>query len=265
MKIGIIGLGVVGEALRYGFDHVGFDVTTHDIKYNTQTSDLLPCEIVYICVPTPQAVDGECDTSIVESCVDELMSLNYSGVVAIKSTVAPGTTQKLIDRYQNQKIVFVPEFLKERSANFDFLHDHNLLVVGSNDILIGDVVIRSHNGIAEDFVRLNPTEAELLKYMHNSFGALRVVFANLFYELSQEYGIDYTAVKNALVKKNDLPDVYLDVNDQLRGYSGVCFPKDMLALKTILEEKDIKFDLINAAINDNEKLKKTVFTGMRNE
>ena len=97
MNIGIVGLGVIGSAAQYGFQKLGHRISTHDIKLNTKLSDLLESEIIYICVPTPSNEDGSCNTSIVESVVNELHQLNYKNIIAIKSTVEPGTTSKLIN------------------------------------------------------------------------------------------------------------------------------------------------------------------------
>ena len=62
MKIGIVGIGVVGGAVMYGMEKLGHDVKAHDIRMDTSLSDLKDCEIVYICVPTPEREDGSCDT-----------------------------------------------------------------------------------------------------------------------------------------------------------------------------------------------------------
>ena len=72
MKIGIIGLGVIGSACKYGFEKLGHVVSCHDIKLNTSIESILNTEICYICVPTPSTEDGSCDVSIVEKVVSEL-------------------------------------------------------------------------------------------------------------------------------------------------------------------------------------------------
>ena len=70
MKVGIVGVGVVGAACKFGFELVGHNVSIHDIIYDTTLTDVLDTEIVYICVPTPHAEDGACDVSIVrEECL----------------------------------------------------------------------------------------------------------------------------------------------------------------------------------------------------
>lgn len=265
MNIGIIGLGIVGAAIKNGFDYQGFNTTHYDINDDSSIEDILSTEIVYLCLPSPALSTGQCDTSIIESVIDELHTRNYDGIIAIKSTVAPGTTQAMIDKYDNDKILFVPEFLKERSASFDFIHDHNLLVVGHTNVVNAHVVERSHSKIADNIVRLSPTEAELLKYKHNAFNALRVTFANVMYELCQQYDADYNSIKNAFIDKNNLPDEYLDVTDELRGFAGACLPKDVSALDYITKEAEMPYSLWKTILDDNDQFVKTVFTGMRLE
>ena len=121
MRIGIVGIGVVGRAHKFGFEKLGHDVSFHDTAYDTKITDVLKTEVVYICVPTPSKVNGECDTSIVESVIGDLINHDYDGIIAIKSTIKPGTTKKLCIKYDTNKICFCPEFLRERSAETDFI------------------------------------------------------------------------------------------------------------------------------------------------
>src|SRR5438128_300813 len=103
VMIGIIGEGIIGGACKYGFEKIDHEVLVHDIKYpNSKLDDLLETEIIYICVPTPSNPDGSCNTEIVEQVVDELHKLKYTGVIAIKSTVKPTTTESLIKKYDNK-------------------------------------------------------------------------------------------------------------------------------------------------------------------
>ena len=98
MKIGIVGLGIIGSACKFGFEKLGHKVLVHDVRLDTKLEDLLSTSITYICVPTPSNEDGSCDVSIVESVINDLKQLEYKGAIAIKSTVKPTTTQKLINK-----------------------------------------------------------------------------------------------------------------------------------------------------------------------
>ena len=116
MRIGIIGLGVVGSAINTGFESLGHEMLLHDIRFQTTIKDILSSEILFLCVPTPQSDDGSCDTNIIKGVLQELSDNDYKGIVAIKSTVECGFTQKAIDQFKNLTLCFVPEFLRERCA-----------------------------------------------------------------------------------------------------------------------------------------------------
>jgi len=129
MNVGIIGIGVVGGAIRHGFEKLGHNVVVHDVKHKTKIEDVIDTDIVFVCVPTPSAPNGDCDTSIVESVVRELADLKYDGIVCIKSTVKPGTTEKLSKYYPSLNLSFVPEFLIERCSISDFIDNHDLCFI----------------------------------------------------------------------------------------------------------------------------------------
>ena len=263
MKLGIIGLGAVGTANKKGFEHVGHIVVPHDITLDTTIQDVLDTEITFLCVPTPQADDGSCNTGILESVITELSQLNYKGIIAIRSTVVPGFTQRMIDTYRNLTICFVPEFLRERCAAEDFINNHKLLAIGTHDIWVYRKLVQVHGTLPEHTEHLTPNEAEVLKYYNNVYAALRVTFANVMYEVCDKLDCDYTTIKNAYIKTGKATDMYLDVNPNLRGYGGMCLPKDTQAIASLLKQLNLDFELINSVHTDNEKFKKTVFNGMR--
>lgn len=264
MKIGIIGLGVVGSACRYGFEKLGHEVFVHDVKLKTNISVVETCEIVYLCVPTPSREDGSCDTSIVESVINDLINLdNFSGYIAIKSTVIPGTTEKLLN--VTSRLCFVPEFLRERCAIADFTENHQLLAVGTENDILFNLVVKSHGDYPKNIVRLKPSEAEMLKYYSNVYNAMKVVFSNEIYEICKKLNINYSSVKNAFIKRNTSKDMYLDVNEQFRSYSGQCLVKDTKALDNLCKSLNLDLKLFGTIDSENNKFKKTVFEGMRSE
>ena len=265
MKIGIVGVGVVGSAIKYGFEKLGHEVKVHDTRYDTTLKDVLNTEICYICVPTPSDHDGACDTSIVQQVILELDDHAYSGVVAIKSTVTPGTTASLQDWYTDLDICFVPEFLRERCAEVDFTEKHYLCVIGTEDPHIYQAVKESHGKYPHKFVRLSPTEAELAKYFNNTFNATLVTFANSFYEICGEMGANYKAIKDSMITMDHIPDKYLDCNASFRGFGGMCLPKDTKALNNLCKSRGIDVEFFNMLLKENSKYKTTVFKGMRKE
>lgn len=265
MDIGILGLGVIGSACKYGFEKLGHGVFVHDPKLDTEIENVLGTDIIYICVPTPSRPDGSCDTSIVEKCVHELIKLKYDGIIAIKSTVIPGTTMNLIYETGIEKICFVPEFLRERCAITDFTENHDLLAVGTILQDVYNLVVECHGKYPKSYVRLEPSEAEILKYYSNIFNAMKIIFANEIYEICHYIGADYSKVKNAFIKRGTAKDIYLDVNDKFRGYGGPCLPKDLKAMIAFVNELGLDLKLFETINNENKKFKTTVFDGMRKE
>ena len=262
MKIGVIGLGVVGSACEYGFKKLGHEVLRHDIKLGTSIDEVLNSSICYICVPTPSEDDGACDTSIVESVVKELASKNYKGIIAIKSTVKPGSTARLSDE-TGLNLCFVPEFLRERSASSDFVENHDLLAIGTYSEDDFNLIKESHGNYPKQVVMLKPVEAEILKNYSNVFNALRIIFANEFFEVCEALCDDYTKIKDAFILRKTTTDMYLDVNNNFRGYGGVCLPKDTAAMAALVKELGLNMNLFETIEKENKKFKTTVFEGMR--
>lgn len=263
MKIGIIGLGVVGEANKSGFKKLNHKVYIHDIKKNTKIENLIKTEIIYICVPTPSNKNGSCNTNYVENVISQLNKNNYKGIIAIRSTVEPGFTSKMISKFKNKRICVVPEFLRERFAKFDFIKNQKLCLVGTNNLKVYNVIVKSHKGLAKNFQKLTPTEAELVKYFNNVYAALKITFANNMYELATKMNSDYKKIKSSYLLMGRSKNFYLDVNKNLRGYAGMCLPKDTKALIHLFKKRKINLNLIETIEKDNGKFKKTVFKGMR--
>ena len=261
-NIGIIGLGTVGKACKFGFEKLGHSVFCHDTTMQTSIEDVIDTKIVFICVPTPSRSDGSCNVEIVESVIRELKDKSYKGIIAIKSTVAPGTTQKLRDQ-TGLNICFVPEFLRERCAVADFVENHVLLAVGCDDDQTYDFIKKIHGNYPKAFKRLGIIEAELLKYYSNIFNAVRIIFANEFYEVCDAVGASYEDVKDAYILTGAVPDRYLDVNDNFRGYGGVCLPKDVKAIVSLQKQLGLNLSFFENLDKENSKYKTTVPNGMR--
>ena len=176
-----------------------------------------------------------------------------------------GFTQNAINEYVDLTLCFVPEFLRERCAVDDFIHNHNLLAVGTHDKFVFEKVVEAHGHFPKETARLKPTEAEILKYYNNVFAAYKIIFANIMSEVCVKLNCDYTTVKDAFIKFGRCKDTYLDVNENLKGYGGMCLPKDVKAMTKLLEKLDIDFDTFKSIDSDNSKLKTTVFNGMRKQ
>jgi UDPglucose 6-dehydrogenase len=265
MKIGIIGIGVVGSAVKNGFESIGHTTYGFDTKDpSTKIEDVLDTEVCFICVPSPSTPEGACDVTIAEQTVQRLESLGYRGLVTLKSTVVPGTTDRFSKEYK-LRFAFCPEFLRERAAFTDFTENHDVCVIGVYNEDDYRLVKEAHGQLPKSIVHLTPLEAELTKYYSNIFNALRVVFANEFYEVCKTLGADYAKIKGAMVQRNNINDAYLDCNESIRGFGGACLPKDTKAFAVLVKELGLDMRLFETIVQENAKFKTTVFEGMRKD
>ena len=256
MKIGLLGRGTVGKAVYEGLEYLGHEMSFFDPAYAGSTlQDVLDTDCVFICVPTDQAANGDCDTSIVDKVVAELANNNYKGLVSIKSTVIPGTTKRLQEAYPDLRLSMVPEFLRAKSALADFVYNHDLLVVGCNNKEDAELIIEIHGSFPENVARVSPTEAEVIKYFNNVHHAMSVTFANITYDVCDKLGANYMNVYKAITKRDCINPAYLMANPNMRGYGGHCLPKDTSAWNNLINQLGLNFDLIQSVINDNEKFK----------
>jgi UDPglucose 6-dehydrogenase len=264
MRIGIVGCGVVGSACKFGFELIGHTVYVHDIAIGSKIQDIWDTDVVFVCVPTPSLPDGSCDTSIVESVVSELMKVSYRGVIAIKSTVSPGTCSRLYNHYYpHAKICMVPEFLRERCAITDFTENHDLLVIGTPNPNWADVIIKCHGELPKATSVVELKEAEFVKYFNNTYNATLITFANSFYDICQKEDVDYSVIMKTVSKREHISKNYLQCNPNFRGFGGVCLPKDTRAMAALEAGTNITF--FSDLLKQNEKFKITVLPGMRNE
>lgn len=257
MKIGIIGKGTVGKAVYEGLNHLGHDMRFFDPAYEGSTlADVMDADCVFISVPTNQAPNGDCDTSIVERVIKELSDTGYKGLVGIKSTVVPGTSERLSAEYPALRICSVPEFLRAKTALADFMYNHDLLVIGSNRVEDFDMVKKIHGHLPKEVACVKPTEAEVIKYFNNVNHSVQIIFANIAFEVCKKLGVHYDAVYHAISKRECFNPAYLMCNDNLRGFGGHCLPKDTSAWANLVKNLGLDYTMIEAVIKDNEKLTK---------
>ena len=142
MKIGIVGKGFVGSAVQNGFSpNTGCDAevrvydknpsrSLHSLEETVNESD-----VVFISVPTPAGIDGKIDLTILNDAINDIneVSINRETIFLVRSTVVPGTTSNIQQTFPKLRIVFNPEFLTERSANFDFINQTRFILGGSKD------------------------------------------------------------------------------------------------------------------------------------
>lgn len=261
MKLGIIGKGFVGSAVSNGFDKNCEQIIV-DPRYTDNTlKDILECKIAFVCVPTPVADDGSCDTTIAKDVLSDLNKLRYKGIVVIKSTIIPDYLHEFKKEF-DLKIVYNPEFLTEANANEDFKNPPFQVFGGKwRDC---DVVEKAY--LRHSSVRIVPTfkvdlsTASLLKYTINSWLATKVVFFNEIFKLQQESSsmVSWEQFTDMLGRDERIGKSHLKVPgpDGEFGFGGHCFPKDTEALLHYADQKNIKLSTLRKAVQSNKKLRK---------
>lgn len=246
MKIGIIGFGHVGGAMHELFK----DAVVYD-KYKGIGSQeaINECDVAFICVPTPMAADGSCDTSIVE----EVIEWCQCKCLILRSTVRVGFTKEMSEKY-NKEIVFQPEYYGETIAHpFANLSDRSWLTFGGTQAGI-NLAIKAYQTVVNANVvihQCSSDEAEMAKYMTNSFLALKVIYCNEMFDLCQKLGVNYNMVRELWTADPRIGQSHTFVYEDNRGFGGSCFPKDTQAIMCQAKKCDSNVSLIEAAINKN--------------
>lgn len=231
-RIAVIGaLGYVGRGMvKFFEDH--YDVVRYDIALgvnspNATKESVNECDLAVICVPTPMAETGECDTSIVE----EVLSW-ITCPVWIRSTVPPGFTHKYETNGRNL-IVFSPEYLGEGKywMPYKFHTDEKEVpwyILGGKSLAtryVMDLIIPIA-GPNKNYMQMDSRDAEVAKYMENIYFAMKVTFANEFRRACEALGCDYWAARAGWAL-----DVRVDKNHTAafpnEGFGGKCLPKDL--------------------------------------
>ena len=258
MKIGIVGRGFVGSAVEFGFSpNVGCDtdVKIYDkdkSKSTHELSEVLTSDFIFVSVPTPSNPDGSINLDVVYAIFEEMNFQNTrdDNIFLLRSTVTPGTTKKLQEKYPGLNIVFNPEFLTERSANFDFINQSRFILGGSlkNTNKVADLY-RWRFGKSIPIVETNYQTAELIKYMCNCFFATKVSFLNEMYQIAELCGASWEDAIEGFVRDGRIGHSHMNVPgpDGKFGFGGSCFPKDIQAMINFAESMGIEpFVLLGA-------------------
>lgn len=266
-KIGIIGQGFVGGAIREGFKN-HFELYLYD-KFNDRKSNtnlegvVKNAEIIFVCVPTPMdAVTGEASISIVEEVIleiDEIAAeVGSSPTLIIKSTVPPGTTEYLNGIVSYSEVIFNPEFLTEANAVNDF-KNQNRIIIGTCDNYPAEDVVAVFRQVFPDATIpvVNSKEAEMCKYIINTFLSVKVSFANEIYDICEESDINYNTAKDLALLDPRLGNSHWMVPgpDGDRGFGGHCFPKDLNGLCYIADQSAVEVDVLKATLKTNDRVR----------
>ena len=257
-KIGVIGQGYVGTAIKLGFqDH--YDVLTYD-KFDlgksthSKISDIVELsDVIFVCVPTPMRQDGSCYTGIVEEVIREINENANGQIVVIKSTVPPGTTDRINEEYTHTTTIFNPEFLTEANFIQDFKNQSRIILGGDR---------KGTNKVRQIYSRIFPNativktgakHAEMVKYFTNCFLATKVSFANEMYNICQQLDLDYDKVVEYATYDERLGKSHWAVPgpDGDFGYGGHCLPKDLSAIVNTFNT----YGLLEAVENVNDQVR----------
>ena len=290
-SIGVIGAGWVGLVTAACFAEVGHHVTVRDVVsdrieslrrgelpiYEPGMAELLErnrerltfttemaavfeeASLVFVCVGTPPTYSGDADLTAVWGVLDELPPLDRRIVLVMKSTVPPGTGEKvraLLDERGLAHVGYVsnPEFLAEGTAVADFMSPDRV-VIGAFVDGDGALVEQLYEPLGSAVVRADVASAEMIKLASNAFLATKISFVNEIANVCEETGADVSLVTRGMGLDSRIGSKFLRPGI---GYGGSCFPKDVQALKQLAGNSGYHFQLLNAVIEVNELQKRRV-------
>lgn len=257
LKVGIVGYGYVGHTMADLFIEKNH-IEIYDPFQTIGTKEKInECDIAIVCVPTSMKEDGRCDTSIVE----EVIGWIKCPLILIKSTIPPGTTASLIEKY-HKNIVFSPEFCSE--PDYDPGHNfHNNAANEPHFIFGGDPLLTSKivelfsriTGPCKTYMQCTAGEAEIIKYMDNSFLATKVIFTYEMEQICKAFGEDFFTVREGWLldpRINKSHTMVFKDNDQ--PFGGKCLPKDLSAIVMACKDKGYSPKLLEEVIHSNSRL-----------
>ena len=261
MKIGIVGQGFVGSAIREGLKNF-YKVCTYDIdpeKCNsTHEKVSTTSDIIFVCLPTPMRPDGSCDTRILEMAIEKINaeckndSIQNRPTLVIKSTIPPGTTDR-INNTSLLSVCFSPEFLTEANSFDDFKNQTRIIIGGPDAKKVKRMFRKPFPRIP--IVVTKSETAEMVKYFTNCFLASKVIFANQMYEICKESEIDYDKVCEYALYDTRIGKSHLAVPgpDGDLGFGGHCFPKDLAAMIYFASQNKAESEFFKQVTSSNEK------------
>ncbi len=260
LKLGIVGHGFVGKATDWGFNNrvTKFIV---DPVHNTSVSDLedFKPEIVFICVPTPMSDDGSQDSSIIEKVVEELILYCPNSIKVVKSTVLPSLLDKL--HKLDSKLIYNPEFLREKNANLDFVNSDMIIFGGDRNISsqVSNAYLKHSRCKTKEHIFTDLKTASLIKYTINTFLASKVIFFNELHSVFEKLDVNdsWESVVNIISRDKRIGDSHMNVpgHDGKKGFGGACFPKDSLALIKFSKSIGVDLNTLISTVKINNKIR----------
>lgn len=282
--IGVVGVGYVGLTTGACLAHIGHTVVCGDVdeaKIDRLRNGEIPiveeglseivsegmsagrlefvvgatevaqrCDIVFICVPTPQDEDGSADLTYIKAASAEIgPALRDGAIVVNKSTVPVGTTIVVDEVIQRDDITVVshPEFLREGTAVSDFLHPDRV-VVGADNREAAEKVAALYSSIDTQVIITDAASAETIKYAANGFLAMKISFVNAVAAMCEAVGADVVDVVEGIGSDRRIGREFLRPGP---GWGGSCFPKDSHALVHVAASHGYDFSMMRGVIEVN--------------
>lgn len=243
MKIAIIGYGFVGKSVhnhivKVGGHSVGIDDSSKGYSLISE------CDVAFVCVPTPTEQFDQ-DISLVETCIQKALNQFKAKMVVVKSTILPKHAQILC----KGNVIYVPEFLDQANP----YAENSKHIVGTESIFFAKAY-QDIFGPNQEYFITSPKTASMIKYVHNTHGALKVAFFNEVFDICQAANVDYREMLRILLSINDnVSEKYTRIAaDGQRGFGGTCFPKDTSAFVG-----EYSCLTLQAALNANKKYERT--------
>ena len=261
-QLGIIGYGIVGQAVTYGFRN-HHPIYIYD-KFKPDISKSLEevvekADILFVCLPTPMKKEQTgIDLTIIDNVIESIVTniKESDKVITIKSTVVPGTTRSYAEKYPGINFAFNPEFLTEANYLDDFVHaDRHVVGADSNKIRLRIGALYKNRFPDIPLYMTDLTTAEMVKYFANCYLATKVMFANEMYDLCQSLDIKYEETKKMVTADRRIEDSHLDVTS-VHGFGGKCFPKDIVAMIGRAKELGVNVSLLETAWRRNLEIRK---------
>ena len=260
MKVGIIGLGIVGSALQRDFKDKRIELSVFD-KYKN-IGDMESCvqtEICFLCLPTNLTKENEFDLSALNEVLTFLSKNEYDGNIIIKSTTLPGTSKMFLSMYKNLDIFHNPEFLSEKSAFYHINHQTHIVIGKTKNIQNVRKIQNFYSSYYSNAIIsiCSSDESETMKLCCNAFYASKIQLFNEIYFFCKKSNIQYENVKKMMLNNNWINPMHTNVpgHDGKLGFGGKCFPKDLVALINFCKKKKIPCNVLESVNNENEVIR----------